>query len=277
MRVSLFNQFGALNSPLVWQAIQKGLRECGIDCVSHDYKADVAVIWSLVWAGRMRQNQQVWQQFRNSGRKVLVVEVGLLKRGQTWKLGIDGTGTQAYYGLNFLDDRAEQLGIKLEPWQKSGTNILIACQRSDSEQWSGLPSTEQWLESTIKTLRQYTDRPIVVRPHPRQKLKTTSNIILQQPKLLIDTYDSFDFESALKNTWAVINHNSGPGSQAIIQGVPAFVDRTSLASPVANLDLANIENPVRPQRNQWLNKLAHTEWTIDEIASGYPLKRLLLP
>jgi hypothetical protein len=49
-----------------------------------------------------------------------------------------------------------------------------------------------------------------------------------------------------------------------------------LAAPVANLDLAQIENPLRPDRTQWIEQLAHTEWTTAEIESGVPLQRLLL-
>jgi hypothetical protein len=44
---------------------------------------------------------------------------------------------------------------------------------------------------------------------------------------------------------------------------------------VANLGLAQIENPLRPDRTQWIEQLAHTEWTIPEIESGLPLQRLL--
>ena len=40
-------------------------------------------------------------------------------------------------------------------------------------------------------------------------------------------------------------------------------------------DLSQIENPLRPDRTQWIEQLAHTEWTIPEIESGIPLRRLL--
>ena len=73
----------------------------------------------------------------------------------------------------------------------------------------------------------------------------------------------------------MINHNSGPGPQAILNGVPAFVGVTSLAAPVGNLNLADIENPLRPDRTQWIEQLGHTEWTMSEIESGLPLLRLL--
>ena len=36
----------------------------------------------------------------------------------------------------------------------------------------------------------------------------------------------------------------------------------------------DIENPIMPDRQQWLNDYAHTEYTLDEIAQGIPLKRL---
>ena len=36
----------------------------------------------------------------------------------------------------------------------------------------------------------------------------------------------------------------------------------------------DIEDPLMPDRTQWLNNYAHTEWTIEEISQGIPLKRL---
>ena len=32
--------------------------------------------------------------------------------------------------------------------------------------------------------------------------------------------------------------------------------------------------PLRPDRTQWLNDIAHTEWTLEEIAGGEPSKHL---
>jgi hypothetical protein len=38
--------------------------------------------------------------------------------------------------------------------------------------------------------------------------------------------------------------------------------------------ISAIENIKLPDRTQWFLKLCHTEWTIDEIASGLPIDRL---
>jgi hypothetical protein len=35
-----------------------------------------------------------------------------------------------------------------------------------------------------------------------------------------------------------------------------------------------VDNPHTPDRQQWLNDYAWTEFTVEEIASGLPLKRL---
>jgi hypothetical protein len=36
----------------------------------------------------------------------------------------------------------------------------------------------------------------------------------------------------------------------------------------------NLENPQLPNREEWFLKLTHTEWTVEEIGLGIPLKRL---
>jgi len=272
--ISIFNRFGALNSVPVFEAFREGCRRNRIRATEHDMSADVAVIWSQLWTGRMSPNREVWQEFTSSGRPVIVMEVGQLMRGVTWKMGIGGVNARAQWGEGPQQDRAKMLNIQPQPWRQ-GDHILIAMQRSDSEQWAGLPPAEQWLKQTIDRIREHTDRPIVVRPHPRQRVVPISGVTIQQPKSLRGTYDEFDFRGSLGRAWAVVNENSGPGSQAIIDGVPAFVGADSMAAPVANTDFAHIEKPLMPERTEWLEQLCHTEWTVGEIRSGLPLGRLL--
>ena len=274
MNISIFNRFGALNSGPVFEAFAAGCKKNGIRVTEHNSAADVAVIWSQLWIGRMAANRAVWQEFTAAGRPVIVLEVGQLMRGVTWKMGINGVNARAQWGEGTESQRANKLSMRLRPWHQ-GDHILIAMQRSDSEQWAGLPAAEQWLEHAVNRILEHTDRPIVVRPHPRQRLKPIPGVKIQQPQALRGTYDEFDFRSSLGRAWAVVNENSGPGSQAVIDGVPAFVGADSMALPVANTDFAQIENPRMPERSAWLEQLCHTEWTLGEIAAGLPLSRLL--
>lgn len=276
MKFGIFNNFGALNSAPVFDAFRQGVNRLGHTAAMHDMSADVAVIWSTVWAGRMRPNHRVWQEFSNTQRPVIVLEVGMLSRGVTWKMGINGTGLGCYPDRDLDPWRPARLEINFRPWRESGDHVLIAMQRTDSEQWAGMPAGDQWLQQTVDTVRQYTDRPIVVRNHPRQAVTIPAGCQHWQPQSVAGTYDCFDFDNSIVGAWAVINWNSGPGSQAVIAGVPVFVGADSLAAPVGNCNLAEIENPIRPDREQWLIKVSHTEWTMDEIVTGRPVKRLLV-
>lgn len=270
----LFKDYGARNSAPVFAAVQQGLAHLGHQCRDMDRQADVAVIWSTVWSGRMKANHAVWREFRATNRPVMVLEIGMLARGHTWKLGLNGTTSTAFWGQGINPDRPKKLDLWVKPWTNRGHNIVIAAQRTDSEQWQGQPTMDSWLASTVTNLRTYTDRPIVVRPHPRQACAIPAGAQLYPAQKVPGTYDDFDFHTAIQDAWAVINWNSGPGCQAVLSGVPAFVGPTSLARPVANTDLSQIETPWRPHRDQWLIDISHTEWTIDEIASGHPLERL---
>jgi len=274
MKISLFNDFGALNSVPVFAAFEQGLRALDIQSNSHDLDADMAVIWSHLWSGRMRHNREIWKTFRDSGRDVIVLEVGMLRRGHTWKVGLNGVNRRAWFGQNSQRNRAHKLGIHLKPWHQ-GENIVIAVQRSDSEQWSGLPESRVWVEQTVAKIKSVTDRSIVVRSHPRQRIAGIAGVTVRTPRPLGNTYDDFDFDTDLANAWCVINENSGPGCQSVIAGVPAFVGVDSLAAPVANLDLLDIEKPWMPDRTAWVETIAHTEWTTEELASGYPIQRML--
>jgi hypothetical protein len=84
------------------------------------------------------------------------------------------------------------------------------------------------------------------------------------------SYDDFNFDQTIDSAWCVINFNSNPAVNAVLQGVPVFVDASSMAADVGNMDLSQIENPLRPDRQQWAWDLAHTEWRVDEIALGQP-------
>ncbi|MFN9956938.1 MAG: hypothetical protein ACK55I_27870, partial [bacterium] len=70
--------------------------------------------------------------------------------------------------------------------------------------------------------------------------------LIDRPKITFGSYDDFDFDRVLGSAHCVLNWSSGPGPQALLAGVPAFVGPDSLASPVANWDLAQIENPPHP-------------------------------
>ena len=276
MKFSLFTNYGSLNSVPVWQCVRTGLESLGHQVTENDTNCDVPVIWSLLWHGRMIKNKTIWDQFRNQNKDVLVIEVGGIKRNTTWKVGVNGINRLANFGPKGNDDsRVNQLGIQLRPWRMQGDHILICLQHDKSEQWKNMPTLENYVLETVQKIRQYTNRKIIVRSHPRCLLPAQlrlNNVFYENPKQIENTYDDFDLN--FNNAWAVVSWSSNPGIHAVMNGIPAFVGEQSLAYDVANHDFSTIELPIMPDRTQWLNDYANTEWTTEEIAQGIPFSRL---
>jgi hypothetical protein len=162
---------------------------------------------------------------------------------------------------------SQDLGITLQPWRTKGYHILICTQRNGGWSMKGL-TVKDWLDQTVAKIRQYSDRPIVVRAHPGDKksgayISAGRGYKISTAQTIMD-----DFHKA----WAVVTYNSSPGVAAAIQGIPIFVTdpvpEYSQAFPVANLDLASIETPDVWDRQIWIERLAMCHWHRDELSSG---------
>jgi hypothetical protein len=272
MRFKLYREYGALNSPPVFDAVEQGLRQQGHVIVNDN--EDVAVIWSVLWAGRMRANQQIYQNCINENKPVLIIEVGNLQRGHTWRLSLNNINNLGFFGNHEdLDhSRSKKLGIELKPYlTKRRGEILIACQHQESLQWQGMPAMKDWVADTIKKIQEHTHRRIVIRYHPRSSFPfKQSGVIIERPVRIPNTYDDFDI---FYHYHCVINHNSGPAVQAAISGVPVLCDQSSLAADVS-IKWSELDQPYVPDRTDWFVKLCHTEWTVEEIRQGIPMIRL---
>jgi hypothetical protein len=273
MRFRLYREHGALNSVPVFTAFEQGAKALGHEIVN-DHE-DVAVIWSVLWAGKMLHNQKIYQQCIQTNRPILIIEVGNLNRGQSWRLSLNHINRLGIFANtdNLDSARPGILGINLKPVKyHRQPNILIATQHEKSLQWQGMPSMKQWCESMIKQIQSKTSRKITVRPHPRSPFSLQiPNVLIEKPRPVINTYDDFDISY---DYHCVINHNSGPAVQAAINGVPVLCDSSSLASDLS-IKWEDLENPTLPDREDWFLKLCHTEWTVKEICQGIPLARLL--
>lgn len=273
MKFKLYREYGALNSKPVFDAVEQGLKTLGHE-ISNDNDA-IPVIWSVLWSGRMTNNQTIYNQCRASGKPILIIEVGNLKRNITWRVCLNHINGLGEFG-NDSDtdlDRPRKLGLHLAPAQeKRRGEILIACQHEQSLQWEGMPTMRVWCENIINTIKQQTSRRIVVRPHPRSLFSLNlPNVVCERPQKVQNTYDDFDI---FYNYHCVINYNSGPAVRAAIEGVPVICDQSSLASELSS-NLSQIDNVYLPDRENWFIKLCHTEWTLDEIKQGIPFQRVL--
>lgn len=272
--VAYFPSQCALNSRPIMSAVLDSLQARGIQTCENAWDADAAVIWSVLWHGRMSNNEQVYRHYRNLGRPVIVVEIGALYRGDTWKVSVNHVTNQGYYGHqeNLDWDRPRRLGISLAHLTGPQPHVVIAAQHDRSLQVAGMDMS-QWVLDAVRLTRQHTDRPIRIRPHPRCRLRlpyVPLGAEIETPRPVPNTYDSFDMHF---NCHAVININSGPGTQAAIAGVRPIVHTSSLAHPVS-IAYSDIERPYDCDRTQWFTEICHTEYQLEELQRGTWLKRI---
>ena len=281
MKISVNTSFGSINSKPVFKAFIESLQNAGEEVfINNDNNCDVAVIWSVLWQGRMMGYHKIWNEYQAKKKPIIVLEVGGIKRNQTWKIGINGVNREADFANQEYDsERWKKFNIALAPWKQTGSNIIICGQHHHSHQWRNNPPMANWFKNQINEIRKHTDKPIIIRPHPRNaigrlNIKEWTDVKIGMPVRDFKTYDDTDFQTLLKSAWTVVNYSSNPAMQAVFAGIPVFVSEASLSYDVGNSTLSNINNPNMPDRQDWVNKLAYTEWWIDEIKQGTPWKRI---
>lgn len=183
----------------------------------------------------------------------------------------------------YCDDRPDpdrwqqisrDLGISLRDWRQRGDHILLLLQRNGG--WSMANyDVQDWALNTIAVLRQYTDRPIVIRAHPGDRaagdyLDRSSGRCRIPWNRQVRLSTNPALQQDLVNAWAVVNHNSSGTVAAAIEGYPVFVTdpARSQSRDIANTDLAAIERPQMPDRQAWVQRLAMSHWKFDELRSG---------
>lgn len=140
--------------------------------------------------------------------------------------------------------RFERFGIKVKPWKKNGSNIIVCVQ---SQGYHDRMGCNDWLERTVKRLRAASDRNIIVREKKSFR----------------------PLHADLKNAWCVVTHASNAAVESILAGVPAICTGDCAASVMSRHDPMSIESPIYPEgRFEWASVLADNQWTFAEMAAG---------
>lgn len=160
------------------------------------------------------------------------------------------------------------LGITLRPYRTNGNHILICLQRNGGWSMRGL-STIDWMNQTIAEIRKYSNRPIVVRAHPGDK-KIKQMLRVNHPNVTLSTRERLLDD--LQNAWTTVVYNSSPSVASLIEGVPTFLTdplpNHSQTYGIANTDLSKLENPLMPDRQEWVERLSMCHWDFEELRSG---------
>lgn len=141
------------------------------------------------------------------------------------------------------DDRWESLATPVEPWKKNGRHVVIA---APTRTYSRFHGCETWIADTIDALARVTGRQLIIR----------------------DKESKRSLQSDLEGAHALVSHGSIAAVESVILGCPVFVDRSSAAALVGQIDLKKIESPVYPDRKKWLASLAYSQFNEKELVDG---------
>jgi len=300
--IKLYGINGALKS--AFPGLEKGLKRHGDQFKTVNYTqaddGDCYIQTNLIKPKVMRNADRnlAYSYIRDSGKPYLVNESPSFRRHLGWaRLGwYSYKWTEGVFGNeNSPSDRwnkfESETGIVFKDWNSPGDSILIMCQKEgDSsllEMYEKYDSFYDWLEELIVDIRKHSDRPIIIRPHPRNrekglKLATKLQLKLNDPTITVsqNTDSLGDYLSSpnradglyqdLSQAWCVVTYNSLSAIEAICEGIPTFaLNDGSMIWPVALKDLSMIETlKYDIDLTQWKYDIAYTQWTGKEHASG---------
>lgn len=210
---------------------------------------DIPVVW-----GVLRDSDRIVAQAKAQGLYFFYIDHAYFNRGHGKAYRIARNQYEAGAIRDCPDDRSSELELEIAPWRKGGREIIVC---PPTEYFMTAHGCPDWLATTLATLGQVTDRPIVVRQKP-------------QPG-----EEAVPLSKALETAHALVTHSSNVAIEAACMGTPVFVAPASAAAPIGCLDLNSIEQPVYPDRRAWLAHLAYNQFSFDEIRDGRAWRMLL--
>lgn len=281
------------NKPVMLKGIIEGVNAVGDQGIVVEQKqyvdCDVAVIQGFVHehgksAPHLAFRKEVHQRNTVKPKRCIIIDSNMFSY-HTGRLGDSGMCRYSFDGVfpttgEYCSDGVgsehwerlqKNYGLELKPWTKSGEHILICLQRNGGWSMMGEDVTD-WLRNTIATLKQHTQRKIVIRCHPGDgKFRNyIDNIKKIDPNLIISDHTTRHIMDDLTGAWTMIVKNSSPSVAAVMNGIPVFVTDpiNCQAGPVANTDISKIETPSYPEREEWLWKICASHWNIQELKNG---------
>lgn len=147
------------------------------------------------------------------------------------------------------------------PSQQNGAILLVTPSEKPCA-FYGI-TRDEWLDSTIKEISKYTDRPIKIRDKGLRSERVKDNSVAAQ--------------CMREGIYAVVTYQSMAALEAIHFGIPAFTMAPNCVQSVANTDLAKIEDPYYPEYDEFLNVLnylSYCQYNLDEMSSGKALSMI---
>jgi hypothetical protein len=209
------------------------------------------------------------------------------------RISVNGSDPNDYMMLiNRPDDRWKRLGFELKEFVKRPYGHVLICSSSEKyHDFHRLPSPHDYAVGLVSRLKKLCERQIIYRPKPsstQSQLGVVDTEDETEMRAALEHYHAVMFRNkavagaafsngsskmadALRGCHVVVTHGSAAAMDAIIAGVPAICLGRSIALPVAETVLENVEKPRIPndaERYIWCRNMAYCQWTAPELRSG---------
>lgn len=246
------------------------------ECQVVDCRLAVILGWvgTKIRGPHIQLRKDVIARQQQTGGHVMPVDASCFKfadpESYFLRYSLDGVfyNTDNYANHNSTDAKWQQikhtLRIDMKPWRNMGNHVLVCLQRDGGWSMKGTDMAA-WADTTVRRLKEITHRPIVIRPHPAHPVDLSALLRLYQVTVSTNT----TLQQDLNNAWAAVFYNSSSSVASVLAGIPVFAeDADCVAWSVANHDLAQINEPAMPNRDQWLWDLASAHWNDAEAQHG---------
>jgi len=153
-------------------------------------------------------------------------------------------------------DRWEQLDINQHSFKQGSTIVVVPPDRKIVHTL-GIGSEDQWINQTILKIKNFTDREIKIRKRPEPRAD----------RVVSNTFTDFIKD----DTFCVVGYSSNALVEAAIHDIPVISLGHSATRSLYTYQLEDIEKikPAYPSDKQaWLNHLAYSQFTREELISG---------
>lgn len=157
----------------------------------------------------------------------------------------------------------------IKPWKKDGKKILVLPPTNAIQNFFGV---ENWLNDTLKILKQNTDRQIDVREKPYNPTITVDHV---GATVKVDKPTNHQGAINWHDYFACVTYNSNTTMASLHNGVPVFCDSLNCAAaPISETNFARIETPKYEDRMALFSSLAYNNFSLEELSNGTAWKIL---
>ena len=253
---------------------------------------DVGIIFGS-WKPKERDHHAIRNSVAELAPNFIVIETPLLNRkvhenNSYYRIGINGflnNQGMFHYG-NHSSDRANRLNCNWSGWKNNGNDILLFLQLPGDASLRG-NNIYQWALYAVKEIRKRSNRPIKVRTHPKHNIKDSDEIYKLISDITLENIPNVSFSFGkdkpliedLSTAYCTVSFTSGSAIDSVMNGIPTIAcDPGNFAYQISSNYIEEIENIKKLSHGEiqsWINNLAYSQWSVEEMYSGEAWRHLL--